>query len=177
VIALVSLATLGMELIFIPHAWTREHLRGTAPLLWVTPLTSQEILLGRIGAGLAWSVVANAPRSVFLAAAASWAVHRGFWQVLPALLAALPLLFLVPAAGRISSPTRGRAPVELGALTLSSLWVLAVLGFWAAARVVNMGSVAMWIGGMGLALLGFIPCRLVYDMQRVWLECVRTGKD
>jgi hypothetical protein len=72
--------------------WHKEWTQQTLPLLLLTPLRSEEILLGRLMAVPIYFWTGKFPLVISLVAALVWMATQGYWIALPAALAASPLL-------------------------------------------------------------------------------------
>ncbi|MBW3636027.1 MAG: hypothetical protein KY445_06110, partial [Armatimonadetes bacterium] len=71
--------------------WHKERTGQTLPLLLITPLTSREILLGRLLAVPVYYWVGLSPVLLILLTSVAWAMWQGYWVVAPLAIAIAPL--------------------------------------------------------------------------------------
>lgn len=163
------------------YTWTRERTAGTLPMLFLTPLSSAEILRQRLAAGIAFSLVANSPLLVLFAAALLRLAPRGNWFYPPLFvgLAPLPLLLAVlfgcTVRGQEAAPWRWSVEEWIDA----GMGLLFLAGFIAAVALCSTYPPAhplLWPAGLGLAALNVGIAWVCYRLRESLVERMRRGE-
>lgn len=146
--------------------WDKERTSGTLPLLLLTPLSSREMLIGRLMTSFVVILPLLVLPALALIGGIGWLATTRFWPAGPMILSALPLLLTVWVSAGCSNATSGQHIPGFQSGALFSLArtgiVLLVPGGCAALMAVSQGGpllccgLALLIGGLHLGFAVFV---------------------
>lgn len=156
--------------------WTRERKSSTFVLTLISPLTSAEILWGRLRAGVIYGWLAQSPGAfLILAGAVLWWPHLAL-MLTPGFLALFPFgLTCIVVFGCTASVAKGHRP---GALDVA-LYLLQTATFIASVVVLAVGffapSLLLFVASVALCAANSVLCLHWYRNKIRQLDEVRRG--
>lgn len=181
--AALSVMVLLIEMAARPYGtWTRERTANTLILLFLTPLSSREILRGRLVGGLLYALNVHMPLLLAGTCGIIWITLRGAWMVLPFLLALSPLaaLFAVVLAStirpQVGAPWTWRLDEWLEVVLSIGQVVILFVAIVVLANLAGTNQALTWLSALGFFAVNTAIVWACYLIRVRQFETLRCGE-
>lgn len=161
-------------------AWNRERSAKTLPLLFLTALSSRQILWGRLKGAVLYAVLGHLPILVITLPASAWILGRNTAEVMPWVTAFSPVaaLFAVAFACAVrsqSTPIWEWLKEDYLELVLGLVQVALLIGTAVAAIEVSRSVVSAWMLAVPVFTANAWLAWACYRLRARQLEALRCG--